>query len=184
MVSNASNTRNGSKKIKTALIASLILNLAFVTGFTVKKISTPKAISNTLECGQTCVIDQHEVGYLHFCKRSGFREMFDVYREWHRKTSETLARIKTTYLKELKKEKTDPATIKTLIQQMNRTAVQLNEENYRHLSALKGVLSVREFSALMDCMDHTLNVHRSHTFHEQTEPCTGSETHQEPIQKH
>ena len=182
---------NGSKKIKTVLIASLILNLAFFTGFVVKKINASqrgagsvKAACNSNECGQSCVINQHDVGYLNFCKRPGFRDMFDAYREWHRKTSLKMSQIKTAYLKELKKENADSTAIKTLIEQMNRTAVQLNEENYRHLSALKGVLTAREFTALMDCMDHSLNAHRSHSFHTQPGPCTGTENHQEHEQHH
>jgi uncharacterized membrane protein len=177
---------NVSKKIRTALILSLIMNLAFFTGFVVKKINSSqtsvKAVCNTIECEGESVSEQHEVGYHHFCKRSGFREMFDAYRNWHRKTSLKMSQIKTAYLRELKKENADPAAIKTLIEQMNRTAVQLNEENYRHLSALKEVLPAQEFSALMDCMAHSLNAHRSHSSHSQPEPCTGTHNHREHAQ--
>lgn len=179
---------NGSKKIKTALIASLILNLAFFTGFVVKKINASQgnvnAVCSSPESGPDCAINQHEVGYLHFCKQHGFREMFDAYQSWHRKASQKMCQIKTAYLKELKKENADPAVLKTLLEQMNRMAVQMNEENYRHLAALKNVLPMQEFSTLMDCMDQSLNAHRSHSFHSQPAPCSGTQDHQEHVKNH
>lgn len=176
---------NGAKKIRTALIASLILNLAFFTGFVVKKINASQGDANTVcnspEGGPDCEANKHEVGYLHFCKQHGFREMFDSYQDWHRKASRKMRQIKSAYLKELKKENADPAVLRTLLEQMNRMAVQMNEENYRHLSALKKVLPAMEFSALMDCMDQSLNAHRSHSFHSQPGPCTGTQNHQEHV---
>ncbi len=178
---------SGSKKRKTALVASLILNLAFFTGFVVKKINTfqgnEKAVSNTTEHGPDCMIDQHEVGYLHFCQRPGFREMFNSYQDWYRKVSSKMSQTKTAYLKELKKENADPAVLKMLLDQINRMDVKLNEENYRHLTSLKKVLSPEEFSALMDCMDNSLNAHRSHSFHSQPGPCTGTQN-QEHVKNH
>ncbi|MCP5051546.1 MAG: hypothetical protein GY940_30540 [bacterium] len=167
---------NVSNKIKVALIASLILNLAFITGFVVKKISAsnPEKTCEPPECGQTCIIDQHQVGYRYFCKKPGFKETFEEYRQWYLETSRKLSQIKTDYLRELKKENSDRAAIGILIRDMNRTAGELNEKNYRHLLGLKGMLSPREFSSLIDCMNHTLNAHRSPSFPLQALPCEES----------
>jgi hypothetical protein len=179
-------TTKVSNKIKVALITSLILNLAFISGFVVKKISASNQEKSceSLENGQTCMIDQHQVGYLYFCKKPGFKETFEEYREWHRKTSRKLSQIKEAYLREIKKEKSDRVAIEILIGQLNRTTRELNEKNYSHLQALKGLLSLREFSSLIDCMNHTLKAHSAPSIHLQTTPCTGTKNDKKHMQKH
>jgi hypothetical protein len=175
-----------SSTIKVVLIASLILNLAFISGFVVKKISasTREESCEPLNCGHTCINDQHQVGYRYFCIKPGFKEAFEEYRAWHRGMSRKLSQIKTAYLRELKKENCDRAAVDRLIGEMNRTSGELNEKNYRHLQALKGLLSRREFASLIDCMNHTLEAHRGPSIPLQPIPCTGTENHHNHSQTH
>lgn len=181
-----------SSTVKVILIASLILNLAFISGFVVKKISASTPVSREESCEpQDCehsrTIGQHQVGYRHFCNKPGFKETFEEYRAWHHNMSRKLSQIKAAYLRELKKENCDRAAIDKLMREMNRTSGELNQKNYRHLQTLKNLLSRREFTSLIDCMCHSLEAHRGPSIPLQPIPCTGTENnhnHSQHTQNH
>ena len=181
-------------KIKIALIALVILNIAFISGFVVKKISASNApdtstvpdtvYSSNLEtnceirnCNEPCILNDKKVGYQHLCKKPGFKETFEEYRELHRNASQKLAQIKIAYLSELKKDHSDPVVIDRLIKEMNRTSNDLNEKNYSHLQALKRLLPLQEFNALIDCMNHTLNAHNNLSFSRKNVACEENHSH-------
>ena len=99
--------KNKFNRLKVALIASLILNLAFLSGFTIKKFLSPHLYEETgaghgkLQCKH----GHHKTGYHHLCKKNPeFKKIFDIYKEGYRSASNDLIKVKTRFLNELKKK--------------------------------------------------------------------------------
>lgn len=173
-------TANKSLNItKIALIASLLLNIAFIGGFAFKKYlsahhgysgheaqsheetTASKNIHPAHETQVTqplpCENSANKVGYRHLCTRSPkFKEIFHSHSEQYQKALNELTKLKKEFLDELKKENFDREAAEKLLLEVNRRSTELNENNYRHLLSVKELLDPDDFANLLECMTRTL----------------------------
>lgn len=149
------------------MIASLILNLAFLSGFVIKKYIFPNQINKTVAEPKPnmCQMKPHSVGYKHLCQRNpGFKNTFHDYQTYYRHASDSLIKVKIEFLTQLKQEKPNGETLAQLLKEMNAQADELNEKNYRHLLSLKALLKPADFASLIDCMTSALGSYREMPF--------------------
>jgi hypothetical protein len=155
--------KNNYKRLKVALIASLILNLAFLSGFVIKKFLSPHPYKETgAGHGKLhCEHGHHKTGYLHLCRKNpGFKKIFDLYKEGYRNASNDLIKVKTEFLNELKKKELNKKALEKILKEVNRMTNELNEKNYRHLLLLKEHLDAEDFAFLLDRMCYVLGTHK------------------------
>lgn len=176
-----------SNKLKIALTASLLLNLAFVVGFVVKKylVAQPHHHKEHVShCRYTpCGEDAKNVGYRHFCKRPGFKKHFHQYQDTYRKAAENLKRTKKAYLIALKKENIDEESLEKLHRDVIRSSNELNEENYKHLLTMKKLLKPGDFTCLVNCMLHALDFHQETPFYVNERFCIENDRKHHPAEK-
>lgn len=155
--------KNKYNRLKVALIASIILNLAFLSGFAIKKFLSPHPYEET-GSGHgkfLCQHGHHKTGYHHLCRKNpGFKEIFDMYKAYYRSASNDLIKVKTGFLNELKKKELNKEVLDKILKEVNRMTTELNEKNYRHLLSLKEHLDAEDFAFLLDRMCHVLGTHK------------------------
>lgn len=171
---------NIPNKTKIFLIASIILNLAFISGFMIKKYALPpkRVNSNTIltTTPSPCQMKSQGVGYTHLCKGNpGFKHTFHSFQVYYHQASADLSRIKIQFLHVLKQDKPDNQVLENLIQEIKLKTNELNEKNYRHLISLKALLKPADFVTLMDCMAQALDSHKEMPFPMEKGDCMNNE---------
>lgn len=153
---------NGSNKIKIALIASLILNLAFIGGFAAKRYLLPKDVKKNAAApnAQSCPKDCKTVDYINLCQKCpGFKESFHSHKDYYQTTSRELLKIKSEFLDELMKLELNEEAVEKLLKEINRLSSELNEKNHRHLLALRKMMEPGDFAFLIKSMHRELLSH-------------------------
>jgi hypothetical protein len=153
---------NGSNKIKIALIASIVLNLAFIGGFAVKRYLLPGDVKKTGAApnAQACPKDCKTVDYTHLCQKCpGFKETFHTHKDYYRNTSRELLKIKVESLDELMKPELNEEAMERLLKEINRLTNELNEKNHRHLLKLRKIMEPGDFASLIKSMRRELLSH-------------------------
>jgi hypothetical protein len=153
---------NGSRKLKIVLIASIVLNLAFIGGFVAKRYLLPPDVKKTAAAPniQTCSKDCKTVDYLHLCQKCpGFKETFHSHKDYYQNTSRELLKIKGEFLDELLKPELNEDAVEKLLKEINRLTTELNEKNLRHLLALKNIMEPGDFATLIKTMHRELLAH-------------------------
>lgn len=153
---------NSSHKIKIVLVASIVLNLAFIGGFAVKRYLLPKDVKKTAAApnAQFCPKDCKTVDYIHLCQKCpGFKETFHSHKDDYRTTSRELLKIKGEFLDELLKPGLNEEAVEKLLKEINRLSSELNEKNHRHLLALRKMMEPGDFAILINTMHRELLAH-------------------------
>ncbi len=141
--------------VKLILIASVLLNLAFIGGFTIKKIRTShkhKAISQHMQHdpGEK---DQAGACIRHLCKHDPvFKKIFEEHKSYCNNRCNDLVKMKIKLLTQLKNNQIEPELHEELNHQIHKLTHELHDRNHRHLMLLKQHLNPKEFAKLIDHM--------------------------------
>jgi hypothetical protein len=163
---------SNSNKFKIAFIVSLILNLAFVSGFVTKKFIFPRGPKKAPveECEQYCQTTPYRIDYQDLCQTCPqFKETFRSHKDDYQHASRDLIKIKTEFLNELKKEDLNEEAVEKLLKEINRLTSKLNEKNHRHLLTLRKLLEPKDFTLLIKCMNQALHTHEQGHVHREGE---------------
>ncbi len=153
---------SSSNKFKIAFIASLILNLAFVSGFLARKFIFPRGAKKAPveKCEQYIQVTPYRLDYQHLCQSCPqFKETFRSHKDDYQHSSRDLIKIKTEFLNELKKKDLNEEAVEKRLKEINRLTSELNEKNLRHLLTLRKLLEPKDFAHLIKCMNRVLHTH-------------------------
>lgn len=154
---------NGSPKLKVVLLASLILNLAFVGGFVAKRFIFPgevKAVKTDTPAPAAQHCKKECLDYQHLCQKCpGFKETFHNHQEYYQNASHDLIKIKTEFLNALQKKELDEEAVEKMLEEINRLTSELNAQNHRHLLTLRKLLPPGDFALLIKSMNRELHTH-------------------------
>lgn len=164
---------NGPNTLKFVLIASLILNIAFIGGFVAKRFLFPSEVNaakitapkhSAGQCKTDCL------DYRHLCQKCPeFKETFHHHKDYYQNASKDLLKIKAEFLDELKKKELDEDAVEKLLKEINRLTNELNAKNHRHLLALRKLLQPEDFDLLIKSMNRELHAHEETHAHENGE---------------
>jgi len=161
-----------NNKIKTILIISIALNIAFLAGFMAKR--TISCLSEEDEYKDHSYYYRHhkvhsENGVLNhaadrfrmhihrkFGENPNIKKKFNEYLNKFYEIQEDIFDTKSALLEELKKDNHDIDKINKLQEKSNRLLTQLNKENLAHFMSLKKEMNTEEFKKLVDKLNSKL----------------------------
>jgi len=141
--------------LKVFIIASILLNFAFIGGFAVKKIRASqkhKAVSQNMPHDYA---DNNQAGACirHLCQNNPqFKKIFEEHKSYCYNRCNDLVKMKTKLLTQLKNNRIEPELHKELNHQIHNLTHELHDRNHRHLLLLKQHLNKKEFTTLIDHM--------------------------------
>ena len=156
------------KKFKIILIASLVLNLAFISGVIIQKYFLKKDKKTSFPQIQNLGNTKMKfTGYKYLVdKNPEFQKHYNKYRESFIRISDDLVKLKQELFSELKKDTADESKYENILKKINQLTSDLNTENYRHFILLKKILKPQLFQKMLNNMTEALNTnHESHFRH-------------------
>lgn len=165
-----------SKILKLALVCSIILNLAFISGFIIKRTISSKADNTIISLGDRdfqCPASEtggkegkphHNKDFLgigKLCRENP--EFRKLHRKHGLKLKENLQEmylLRKEMLEKIKSGTVDEKDLDSIIAEFNAMNTKFETDNIKHLLSLKKILKKEDFDMLMDRLMYELSTHK------------------------